>query len=1008
MTWNDAQKAWLVSQGHIAAAVLEQAILGIPAHSDSDLCEILVEKGMLTAEQAHYVRHQVNAEQSQPMSPNSEVVERVSSSEEATTTSAVIPGYQILHKIGHGGMGVVYKGIQEATGAEVVMKTLLKDRMSWEGAVRFEREAQVLAQFSHGNIVPIREFGKHQESPFIVMGFIPGRDLGQVMRASFKSEPLSLSWILAKFKSLAKALAVCHEKGIVHRDLKPSNIMIEEETERPVIIDFGLAAVTEGLDGQSLAELTKTGAMIGTPAFMAPEQFDNKSAEKISDKADVWGLGATLFFCLTGQPPFVGDTPFAIYKKIIDEQAPLPSTFNKDLPPWIDTLCQEMLSRQAEQRPSMAQVSAALENSQWSAKKPITICVVTLAILAVVLVGLWIYSTNEDGTRPTTPEWTPEEHILHSKDLNDQTNVFTREAELSLTFRSQDENPGQLVALNTVTKEKARGQLQNGNSYRISFTLKTGRNQFIVKAIDRFKNVSKAKVISSVRDVQAPKIIDWSLPEKIGLKSLAGPLQFKVSGTLNEDGCKVFFGSKEARVKGRTFSLNITLKESQPTLNLTIQDRVRNSTVVPIPVCIVSIKEGTIHTHKTIRSALRKAPEARRIFVRPGKYRDSLRLSKSIDIFATESPPAVIIAPSRGSAIEIDPLAQSSRIHLRGIQLKLPDSSKDYLLKVVTGSLTLQNCILRSGRGGIGQCLGVAKKKATWPTLTLNGCTIQRRGPQGVVAEYSKVFIKDCQFFDEQESTISQAPETTKNLNSVQSHGAFLQIGREAKLAVDKSVSHPVKDRHIFVVHGTVTLRDSKFERAVREAFIFGVNSRIELLRVRSSANNGECVVARRCQSLLIEQCEFKNGGSGNIMNVGQNKKLSAPNPAPAIKLEEVLKTVVRDSKIMNYKGGAIVMQGKKGMTLLLDNCQFTNSSRTGIRVYDSNVTMTNCIVSQSKGNGVLVCSARASITGGQISKHEEFGVRSVRGSITKLSDVRMNGNLRGNTYKDNSSTIQK
>lgn len=1003
MTVNEAQRDWLLRQGHISADILEKALQSLPPQSEFDLCELLFQRSLLNHQQSDYVREQVNLQFQRQTEASPESFE-ISNTSEFNATSSDIPGYKIMQTLGHGGMGVVYKGIQEATGAEVVIKNLLKDRVSAEAATRFHREAQVLAQFSHQNIVTIRDFGENQGYPYIVMGFVEGMDLKQVLKASLKSKPLGLDWILPQIKTLAKALAVCHEKGIVHRDLKPSNIMIENETDRPVIIDFGLASAVDGIDGQSLVELTKTGAMLGTPAFMAPEQFDKKSSEQINDKADVWGLGATLFYCLTGQPPFIGDSPFAIYKKLIENPAPLPSALNKSVPPWVDTLCKEMLNKKADQRPSMTQVVTALENEQRSSRKPIAICSFTLVLLSMLLGGLWYFSQNQDRTPPLKPKILLESHIT-ANDLNNQTVVFTREDTLSLSIQSHDENPGSILALNTETKEKIRGKLQEFDRFTVKFPVRPGKNQFIVKAVDRFKNVSQPEILVVIRDALEPKVVSWTLPETIDFQSQIGFVQFNIAGTVNEDACTVSFGSEQARMDGRKFKMTVTFKGAGKKLNLTIKDRVGNSAIEQIPIGIVSTTKGTTHTHKTIASVLRNAPNARRIFVRPGEYRDTLRLSKSVDIVGIGAAPVIII-PSRGPALKIDKFAEDPKVRLKNIQLKIPDSSEEYLFLVETGTLNLESCLLRSGKRGIGQCFGT-KEESRQPKLSLKDCTIRRRGPIGIVVERAELNIVNSQFFDQQASGIPLMRFQVPNGRSVYFQSATLQIGRDGTLFMEKSHFHAVKNRHIFVTGGKAVLKDSRFDRSVHEGLFFGENSTGQLLRIESSSNTEEFILARDCRKLVIEHCEIRDGGFGNTLDVDEKRKIREPIPRPAIKIERSLSVTIRHSRLMNYMGGGILISGKLNMTLTIEDSQVMNHSFSGIEVHGCTLEMKNCKLTGNSGNGVFASGARLNISGGQISHNKDFGLQLFNKSVAKLSKALVVRNLKGDINQDDSSKVQ-
>ena len=267
-----------------------------------------------------------------------------------------VPGDVLAHRFvlerlaGSGGMGHVYRALDRDTGAAVALKVL--GVTSGDEADRFRREAAVLATLSHPAIVRYVAHGTTAAGdPFLAMEWLEGHDLGVALRGG----GMAAAGAVSMFARIAAALGVAHQKGVVHRDLKPGNIFLEGgRPDRAKLIDFGIAL--KGGDRQ----LTLTGAVIGTPQYMSPEQA--RGARSIGPPADVWSLGCVLFECLTGLRPFQGDNPLAILAKILFDDAPRLSQLRSDVPAPLADLCEAMLAKDPAARPADgAAVAARIE-----------------------------------------------------------------------------------------------------------------------------------------------------------------------------------------------------------------------------------------------------------------------------------------------------------------------------------------------------------------------------------------------------------------------------------------------------------------------------------------------------------------------------------------------------------------------------------------------------------------------------------------------------------------------
>jgi serine/threonine protein kinase len=250
-----------------------------------------------------------------------------------------VGNYKLGKMLGQGGMATVYKAYHEALDREVAIKVMHQNFLDDEGFVaRFRREAQLVARLSHSNIVPVYDFGEHDNQPYLVMKYIEGETLKQRLAR----QPLELDEILAIMTAVGGALSYAHKQDILHRDIKPSNIVIDKD-HKPYLTDFGLARLASSGESTMSADM-----LLGTPHYISPEQA--KGAKDIDGRADIYSLGIVLYELLIGRVPFTADTPYAIIHDHIYGDLPEPSKINPEIPLAVEAVILQALEKNPDNR----------------------------------------------------------------------------------------------------------------------------------------------------------------------------------------------------------------------------------------------------------------------------------------------------------------------------------------------------------------------------------------------------------------------------------------------------------------------------------------------------------------------------------------------------------------------------------------------------------------------------------------------------------------------------------
>jgi ABC-type phosphate/phosphonate transport system substrate-binding protein len=283
--------------------------------------------------------------------------------------------YELLEQIGRGGMGVVYKARQMTLNRLVALKMLSTVAAASPGvAERLRLEAEAAGGLRHPGIVTIYDVDEHEGQPFLTMELIEGSSLDRCIGPDgFRSPPGSQGLggrtkpeadVVRLMIQIVRAVDYAHKHGVLHRDLKPANILVDQNGE-PHLTDFGLAKVL----GRVATSGTATGVIMGTPAYMAPEQATG-ATKHASIAADIYSLGAVLYDMLTGRPPFRAETPLETLRQVVEDAPKSPSTFNRQVDRDLGTICLKCLEKDPEHRYASA-LALAEDLERWSRGEPI-------------------------------------------------------------------------------------------------------------------------------------------------------------------------------------------------------------------------------------------------------------------------------------------------------------------------------------------------------------------------------------------------------------------------------------------------------------------------------------------------------------------------------------------------------------------------------------------------------------------------------------------------------------
>lgn len=350
------ENAWKAADSPAAAPRIEDYLEEVGEPARHDLLRELV------ALDAHYQRlHNGAAPDYTARFPalNAEWLKGPSNGQMSECWVHTIGDYGLIEELGAGGMGVVWKARQKGLNRLVAFKMIRSGQFASSSEVlRFRSESEASASLDHPHIVPIYEVGEHDGRPFFSMKLVEGGSLSDQVDA-LRETPRRAAELLA---AVARAIHYAHQRGILHRDLKPANILLDA-AGNPHVTDFGLAKRVAASKG-----LTQTGDVVGTPSYMAPEQASGSKG--LTTAADVYSLGAILYECLTGRPPFEGESPLETLLQVVEVEPTKPRVLNPRADRELETICLKCLEKDPQRRYGSA-LELAEDLDRWRAGEPI-------------------------------------------------------------------------------------------------------------------------------------------------------------------------------------------------------------------------------------------------------------------------------------------------------------------------------------------------------------------------------------------------------------------------------------------------------------------------------------------------------------------------------------------------------------------------------------------------------------------------------------------------------------
>lgn len=864
----------------------------------------------------------------------------------ATTGGVEIPGYEVLGELSRGGMGAILRARHRELDIEVAIKVILSDQPSLEERERFLLEAQALAQFTHPHIVRVREIGDVEAMPFMVLEFIKGRNLKLEMDARHKQGQLDEGWIQETFGKIATGLVACHSKELVHRDLKPLNILLEHGSDRPVIVDFGLVKRLSSGDSDLQENLTKTGQVVGTPAYLAPEMLrDNKSAAAFNKKIDVWGFGATLYYALTHRPPYEGASAFNIYKQILTKDPPPVLSLNPNCPEWLASLCQLCLRRDPILRPSMAAVEAYLKQPEsvprlrtrsWS-----WLGLSAVLVVLTVLGGLWFW--QRDTKAPAL--------VLDALVNRGRNTVSTQKSVVVVEGRCEDNSA--LESLRVLTrfgKIRKSVAVDFKGRFRFQVPLKQSQMTMALDLVveDASGNRSELKKLVLERDTMAPQLRFESWPSRIYEKTVA--LSFQV----NEEGCRTKIGDQ--LIEGSQAKIKLPLKIGKNRVECQCFDPAGNASKLHVfeieryeVFAVGELKDFHDRAFKTLEEAATAAKDKKAVMIKLAKGRHKVTsveiLGAGLILRGAEGtgPDVVIVEISMPQGVQV----KAEEVLIQGICFLSEEKGTTHGGFSSVGS---QDLLVASG--------GCVIKNCRFESHSNTGLVIKRQDLKQALGRESDVEVISCQFRN-----------SPKN-------GCFIVRGGRVR----------IKDCHFFGNQGSGLYCDSKGDVVIDNcSFEKNKNALIGLKEMVFRVSRSKFLNQQLCGVLIEAGCalEVRDSefiGNGRVVNNNGNF-------APAVHLLDEARLAIDNCVFRENFGTALILRcGAKGRVA---GSRFLDNGSAGIMLLsDCELDIRDCLFQgngtlrssgtqpRAYGCGLLVEKSKAKVYETRFFKNARFGVQ--------------------------------
>ena len=685
-----------------------------------DLADVLVASGHIPASLAEQVRAEVA-----PIPVESGARSSLPAPAAADSDTA-IPGLRLGPVLAAGGMGRIHLATDLETGAEVVVKRLLTARSpgsarspvpvtpaSPEAIERFEREARALADVRHPHIVPVHRFGHSADGPWIVMARIEGRSLDELLEADpgLPRSEAGVRRIKRWFAQLAEALQALHRAGLVHRDLKPDNLLITDAGDDLMLVDLGLARRLESHSEGRLESLTKTGLMVGTPGYMAPEQLTKGSRfGPISPATDVWGFAASLYFALTGEAPISGGTVAEMSIALTSGRIAPPSAIAGKVDPVLESLCVAALTTDQRARPELATIRRALAEDQplrtsSRGRRRIGYALAGLGVLALLLLLL------RDTTAPR----------LH---LEDSGPVLTRLRRYEMRGRIEDANPAFVLIGDREVRVDSRGR------FRGVVELDVGAQTLTCVAVDESGQRSEPARVVVTCDREPPTL-------RFGPPGRPETGRFELEITASEPGCTLRIGERPWRFRGDRLVLQLGARELEAA-GCEVEDAAGNRAPVRLPLRLIQSDS------RGLAAILTEARPGDWLILPPGRRRVTIAGRLDASIMALEPGKTVLTAADDRPVIHLD----GGSLRLDGIVLERADGRRREaaasgspvssamtseslnrpVIVVSAGDLVLTGCRITSSGAGC-RVDGRVDGRAGAAIVTLEDSRFQTYGP---------------------------------------------------------------------------------------------------------------------------------------------------------------------------------------------------------------------------------------------------------------------------------------